>query len=351
VMENAYLSFNNQVFHQIDGTAMGTAAAPTYANIVVYMLERKLVNEFYTRGSLHVYRRFLDDIYAVMDANDVVEFQTRMNQLHLKLKFEFVLTTDSAAFLDLSIHKGQRFCARGIFDTRVHQKKMNLYLYIPFHSFHTTAAKRSFILTELMRYIRNSSDEGDYNELKRLFFQRLRDRGYPSSFLEPEFNSIYYCDRHYFLSDSASLATHPLLHSAPPQSACLQRRLTRTTAAKSTQPFVFIVPFTPLSSIVPTRKVLLEHWQLLGHALPDKGRSKPIIAYQSAPSLAKSLVFAKEKLHTTVDKPAPTTQTNLNRFLVRTGPVPAAAPTASTGVSSQPNYSLLRGFQVHSTRI
>jgi hypothetical protein len=162
------------------------------------------------------------------------------------------------------------------------------------------------------------------------------------------------CDRHYFLSDSTwTLAAHdhPPLHSAPPRSACLQRRLTRTAAVKSTQPFVFIVPFTPLSSIVPTRKVLLEHWQLLGHALPDKGRSKPIIAYQSAPSLAKSLVFAKEKLHTTVDKPAPTTQTNLNRFLVRTGPVPAAAPTASTGVSSQPNYSLLRGFQVHSTRI
>ena len=35
---------------------------------------------------------------------------------------------------------------------------MNLYLYIPYNSFHTDAMKRSFIQTELMRYIRNSSD-------------------------------------------------------------------------------------------------------------------------------------------------------------------------------------------------
>jgi hypothetical protein len=328
VMENAYLAFNNQVFQQIDGTAMGTAAAPTYANIVVYMLERPIVKEFISRGALHIYRRFLDDIFAYIKAESADEFKTRMNRLHAKLTFEFVTEADSATFLDLSIHKGQRFHARGILDTRVHQKKMNLYLYIPFHSFHTTAAKRSFILTELMRYIRNSSDQHDYNALKRLFFQRLRDRGYPSSFLEPEFNSIHYCDRHYFLSDTASLRAHPLLHSAPPLSKCLLRRLACSTTAKTIQPLVFIVPYTPLSSIVPTRKVLLEHWEQLGHALPNAGRSKPIIAYQSAPSLTKTLVFAKVKMNT-APSVRPTIQVSMDRYLPRLNAAPSANKIAA----------------------
>jgi hypothetical protein len=317
VMENAYLSFHHQVYHQIDGTAMGTAVAPIYANIVVYMLERPIVQEFVEKGALHIYRRYLDDVFAFIKAEFAAEFKTRMNQLHPKLTFEFVTEADCTAFLDLSIHKGQRFRTRGIFDTRVHQKKMNLYLYIPFNSFHTAAAKRSFILTELMRYIRNSSDEADYNALKRLFFQRLRDRGYPSSFLEPEFNSIHYCDRPYFLSDAAALSAHPLLHSVPPLSKCLLRRLACKTAAASTQPLVFIVPYTPLSSLVPTRQLLLAHWERLGHALPDSGRSKPIIAYQSAPSLAKTLVFAKEKLNTTVQRAPPTIQLQIDRFFHR----------------------------------
>jgi hypothetical protein len=178
---------------------------------------------------------------------------------------------------------------------------MNLYLYIPFHSFHTPAAKRAFILTELMRYIRNSSDEKDYVELKQIFFQRLRDRGYPSSFLEPEFNSIFYSDRPYFLFPSSSLHLHPSLFSSPPQSLCLQRRLARITAtgtlpsAAVHPPSVFIIPYTPLSALVPTRTILTHYWEQLRLTKFYAEKSKPIIAYQSTPALAKTLVFSKAR--------------------------------------------------------
>jgi hypothetical protein len=82
VMLNSYLSHQGRIFHQIDGTAMGTAAAPTYANIVVYMLERSIVKEFSERGALHFYRRFLDDLFAFIKAADAADFILRMNSLH-----------------------------------------------------------------------------------------------------------------------------------------------------------------------------------------------------------------------------------------------------------------------------
>lgn len=300
VMENSYLSFCDHIYHQIDGTAMGTACAPTYANIVVFMLEKQVVADMSARG-LHLYRRFLDDVFAYISSSVVGEFIHRMNTLESKLKFEFVSHPTEASFLDLRIHKGLRFRSTNVFDLSVHQKKMNLYLYIPFRSYHTDAMKRSFIQTELMRYIRNSSDRTEYSELKRIFYQRLRDRGYPSSFLLPVFDNIHYCDRSLFLWPAAQLHSHPLVHSA--QSLCLRRRIQRWEAQSDAQakssdssaPLVFVVPYSPLSRLVATRQLLSHLWEQVRDALDEPSLRPPIIAYQSAPSLVKTLVFQRAR--------------------------------------------------------
>jgi hypothetical protein len=295
VMENSYLRFRDQIYHQIDGTAMGTACAPTYANIVVYMLEKDVIADL--AGRVHLYRRFLDDVFAYVDPSVVDEFMLRMNRLHPKLRFEFVTHPTEASFLDLRIHKGARFISSGLFDLAVHQKKMNLYLYIPFRSFHTDAMKRSFIQTELMRYIRNSSDISDYLQLKHIFYQRLRDRGYPAIFLQPIFNTIFYSDRHLFLWPSASLLQHPLVHTA--RSLCLQRRVQRwqntRCASSDGVPLVFVVPYSPLSRLLSTRRILSHQWQQVRDALGEPSLPLPIIAYQSALSLVKMLVFQRAR--------------------------------------------------------
>jgi hypothetical protein len=296
VMKNSYLRFRDQIYHQVDGTAMGTACAPTYANIVVYMLEKSVLAEF--AAQLHLYYRFLDDVFAYLDSGIAADFMRRMNTLHPKLRFDFVVHPSEAAFLDLRIHKGSRFTSTGVFDLAVHQKKMNLYLYIPFRSFHTDAMKRSFIQTELMRYIRNSSDIADYNQLKHTFYRRLRDRGYPVTFLQPIFNSVFYADRSLFLWPSATLHEHPQVHTA--QSACLLRRIQRWQLSRSAEtvanPLVFVVPYSPLSRLLSTRRILARQWQQLRDALDEPSLPLPIIAYQSAPSLGKTLVFQRARL-------------------------------------------------------
>jgi hypothetical protein len=328
VMHNAYLSFKDQVYHQIDGTAMGTACAPTYANIFVFILERVVIAEL--KDAIRIYRRFLDDVFVFIKADRAAEFQRRMNELHPKIKFEFVTHPSEAVFLDLLIHKGPRFAADSIFDLRVHQKAMNLYLYIPWLSFHTEAAKKSFIQTELMRYVRNSSSRDDYLRLKRIFYQRLRDRGYPHAFLRPLFQGVLYADRHYFLYPSRELQEHPTIHSHPPVSECLRRRLARQANVVSSdqQPPVFVVPYTPLSRVVPTRSILSHHWWIMstGASLP-----RPIIAYQSYPSLMAQLVFQKAKRAeearvARLGAPARTTQITLAMFGRR---APRAADSSS----------------------
>jgi hypothetical protein len=343
VMSNSYLSFQGQHYKQIDGTAMGTACAPTYANIVVYMLEQPLLDEF---GKLiFLYRRFLDDVFVYVAASAATPLMDRLNKLHHKLRFEFSGPHPSeAAFLDLHLYKGARFATRALLDLRVHQKKMNLYLYIPYLSFHPPAMKRAFIQTELMRYIRNSSDQDDYSKLKQIFYQRLRDRGYPHAFLQPLFPNIHYSDRSYFLWPSAELSRHPLLTSQPPRSECLLRRLRRqqqpSPTAVPTTPLVFVLPYSPLATAVQPRPLLLRYWQLLcdafGYQLP-----RPILAYQSAPSLLKQLVYLRarrlEERRREASKPAKTQQPQISSLFRRLLPLSPDGHTANAPM--RPSHS------------
>jgi hypothetical protein len=302
VMSNSYLTFRDNVWHQVDGTAMGTACAPAYANIVVYIRERDVLDAM--GAHIFLYRRFLDDVFAYLERHAVAELRHRLNSMHPKLRFDFVVDEHEASFLDLRIHKGARFQAEGRFDLSVHQKKMNLYLYIPYRSFHPDAMKRAFIQTELLRYIRNSSSEQEYYDLRSLFHQRLRDRGYPSAFLTPLFNAVRYEDRGYFLWPSKQLLEHPQLHAQPPRSELLLRRLQRLRAAAAASdaesqcggaPLVFVVPYSPLSRALPTRSLLARHWAVVQEALGEPTLQPPLIAYQSAPSLLRTLVYQRAR--------------------------------------------------------
>lgn len=133
-----------------------------------------------------------------------------------------------------------------------------------------------------------------YLELKKLFYSRLRSRGYPHTFLADIFNSIWYRDRKYFLYPSSQLFSHPDLNRHPPQSRCLIRKLERSKEERSrVDPPVFIIPYNPLSNVVPTRSLLIKYWERIEDAIQ---LPKPIIAYQTCQSLMYKLVFQKASL-------------------------------------------------------
>ncbi|HVX01493.1 MAG TPA: hypothetical protein VHA52_13810 [Candidatus Babeliaceae bacterium] len=322
VMKNSYLRFQDHVYHQIDGTAMGTACAPIYANIIVYMLERTLLKLM--QSFIYVYKRYLDDVFIYADPSSVEAIMIQFNQLHPKLRFDFQVSTNECSFLDLCIFKGIRFSDEqdNRFDLRVHQKSMNLYLYIPYHSFHPIHAKISFITTELQRYIRNCSDMKYYIPLKHLFYQRLRDRGYPSNFLLPIFNNIWYDDRKYFLMSTNEIKAQ--MEFIQPRSTCLIKKIDRFTRntlinADSSYRPIFIIPYSPLTVMTPIRSILSRHWQLVQNAFIQKKPNQPIMAYQATPNLLTKLVFMKakqeDKERNEKNKISITKQLTMNSFL------------------------------------
>jgi hypothetical protein len=85
VLTNNYFSFNNDIYLQIYGTAMGTPVAVEYANIVMYSIEYSLVDKY----NPTLYLRYIDDLFVILPTKIICEefiklFNNQCEDIQLK---------------------------------------------------------------------------------------------------------------------------------------------------------------------------------------------------------------------------------------------------------------------------
>ena len=81
------ISFNNTMYRQTDGVAMGLRLGPAFANIFFGYQETKL---FLNLKKSLIYHRFVDDTFAVFENKDDNEkFLSSLNSFHSSLRFTF----------------------------------------------------------------------------------------------------------------------------------------------------------------------------------------------------------------------------------------------------------------------
>ena len=193
VLYSNYISFADLFFKQIKGVAMGTPFAVVFAVIFVAAVEARFLN----LAGVALFKRFIDDIFMVWTKSraELIEFIRALNQAHPALKFTFEISSSSIAFMDLHIHKGDRFNRTGRLDLSTYQKTLNQYAYITFRSHHPPSQKEAFVKGELTRYVRSTSSHSQFTILRELFFWRLQRRGYPTRWLEKVFAKVMYAHR------------------------------------------------------------------------------------------------------------------------------------------------------------
>lgn len=205
IMNNNYFKFNDKYYRQVNGIAMGTACAPTFANIFMYYIESSYFENVYSSGLYNTplyYGRYIDDIFFIFNGSkteldlflqDFDNFREYNNQL----KISWTSSNTSIDFLDLviSVNSKQRL------ELSTHQKTLNKYLYVPFSSYHPKDNKTGFIKAELIRYVRNSSTYFNFAVAAKKFFTRLRARGYPPRYLIWVFSQVHYSKRSTYLLD------------------------------------------------------------------------------------------------------------------------------------------------------
>jgi hypothetical protein len=90
--------FNDEHYLQISGTAMGTKMAPSYANIFLGRLERRLLH--YAPTKPFSWLRFIDDINMKwVDGRDSLNDSIEMtNSFHYSIKFTLEISTSKNIF-------------------------------------------------------------------------------------------------------------------------------------------------------------------------------------------------------------------------------------------------------------
>ena len=92
--------FNNEHYLQIQGTAMRTRMAPSYANLFMGDLEEKMVAS--TRTRPYVWWRFIDDVFSIWEhgQQSLNNFLQWINQFHPTIKFTAEYSSNGVTFLD-----------------------------------------------------------------------------------------------------------------------------------------------------------------------------------------------------------------------------------------------------------
>lgn len=191
------MSFSGWTFQQVIGTAMGTALAPTYANLFLTSYEVHVLPEF--AHCLRYYGRFIDDTFAVIVGNIemVLKYQEWFGNLHPNMKMEWSQSQLHLAFLNVHVSVEDvpgtvSWSTWQEIVMCVFQKSLNAYLYIPWKSCHSVQSKQTWVKGELICYVCLSLKEEDFKKMQTSFIQCLHDRGYLGKWLRTVFSEVSY---------------------------------------------------------------------------------------------------------------------------------------------------------------
>jgi hypothetical protein len=177
IMTNNIMQFGDTFWQQLSVTAMGTPPACVYATLYYACHEAYILDRF--SESLLYYKRYIDDILGLWappahidTAVEWAAFKTEVNNFGT-LTWNTEELTTSVVFLDLVLR-----IDTGRIVSTMHEKLMNLYLYISPHSSHPPGVLYGLIVGQLHRIFRLCSLQPEAILLAQKFIRRLVARGY-----------------------------------------------------------------------------------------------------------------------------------------------------------------------------
>ena len=191
VLKHNYMTFNNKTYLQINGTAIGTPLAVTYAGLFMADIETRALNRIRLYGMPEpvIYKRLMDDLASIHinKANAYTFIETLQQVLPNQIKFTYEISEETCIFLDLILYKHKDTHGKYKLATKLFQKKMNKYLFIPPFSNHAPHIHKGWITSYIKRIRLNCTNDIDFIINKHTFFTRLLVRGYDADFLLPIF--------------------------------------------------------------------------------------------------------------------------------------------------------------------
>ncbi|CAF4600906.1 unnamed protein product [Rotaria sp. Silwood2] len=174
-LRDSTFRFQNKIYKQIDGVAMGNPLAPIIADLWMQKIEEKL-NRFSTNKPM-IWLRYVDDIFCIftIPKEKINEFHKRINKWHRNLHFTVEFEVEnSIPFLDVRVtHTEDKLV------TSMYRKPTHTGLYLLWDSNQSRRYKLGLIKTLVIRIYRLCSTKEIINNELDLLRKTLTNNGYP----------------------------------------------------------------------------------------------------------------------------------------------------------------------------
>lgn len=289
---DCHFIFNNQLYRQKEGMAMGSPLGPTFANIFMSFLETDFINNCPNNFKPLYYRRYVDDILALFSSSDHAQsFLNYINLSHPNIQFTLeVENNNTLPFLDVLVTRKQNK-----FETSIYRKPTFSGLGLNYFSSCPKKFKLNACRTLIYRAFHICSSWISFHEEIQFLQRFFTDNCYPRHL----FTSMV----HTFLSN----------HFNPPATSYdvpkLQLRLPIPFLNRLTQPFQselcsLVSKFYPFINlvIVPSNPLKLHSFFKFKDSLPLMMRSSVVYLFTCPGCKSGSYVgITRRMLKTRVD--------------------------------------------------
>ena len=282
ILKHNIFEFNQKLYKQLIGSAMGSRPIPPYADI---FMSRKVDPHFskiaQKHGNLLFFKRFLDDLFSIFvgSTKRLHDFMAELNEIHPTIKFTFKHTTPESESMDdncgceptksVPFLDTLCFIENETIETDLYRKPSDRNKYLLPDSCHANSCKDNIPYSLFLRITRICSN----NETKEIRFQELKhmllDRNYPVKMIEAAQEKSRKIKRDQALKE----------HMAKP-----------TTTRRP----VFVVTWDP--RLPNIQAITHRHWRtmrLTDPYLQEVYQEPPLIAYRRQKNIKDFLVRAK----------------------------------------------------------
>ncbi|XP_075707682.1 uncharacterized protein LOC142742114 isoform X2 [Rhinoderma darwinii] len=176
ILTHNFFVFNGCFYLQLQGTAMGAACAPSYANLFLGLWERNLFSD--DRGDsmarVLLWARYIDDILVIWKGThaDLDSFMIGLNKNDENLKFTYKAHPSCLDFLDVKIFADEQ----GFLHSDVFRKETSVNALLHSSSSHPSQTIQAIPIGQFLRIRRICSSDSLFerqaNDLKDHFLER-----------------------------------------------------------------------------------------------------------------------------------------------------------------------------------
>jgi predicted GIY-YIG superfamily endonuclease len=179
-----YFKYNDEIYEQTDGCAMGNPLSTICADIFMQKLESVIVDD---NKNIKFYGRFVDDILSVNRARQTQNILKNLNSFHHKVQFTHETEKDGTIpFLDILIKR----TGNGKFEYNIYRKPTHTDKYLDWDSIHPSAHKTTVVNTLVQRALKICSEKNLQNELAHIKNVLINRNNYPKKWVTNSMNRV-----------------------------------------------------------------------------------------------------------------------------------------------------------------